>query len=139
VRIVAACFFEHVEKGRLLPSRRSAYRAYHLTETAVIAVHDIVRKIDSGQVRALVLLDLSAACDTAGHVVRNICHCTWPALHPSPGVRWRSPPKLTIFEQYGVYFGAKFHIFIEFCSIRLTSGEARDFRMVEGYSLFCLC
>ena len=67
-RVIAACFSEHVEENNLLPSRQSAYRPYHSTETAVMAVHDeIVRKIDNGQVCALVLLDLSAAFDTVDH------------------------------------------------------------------------
>ena len=54
--------------GPLLPSRQSAYRVNHSTKTAVTAVHDeIVRAIDSGEVCALVLLDLSVAFDTVDH------------------------------------------------------------------------
>lgn len=67
-RVVASRFDEHVEAQHLLPDRQSAYRATYSTETAVIAVHDaIVRAIDSGEVCALVLLDLSSAFDTVDH------------------------------------------------------------------------
>jgi len=53
---------------QLLPSRQSAYRARHSTETAIIAVHnEIVKAIDAGEVCALVLLDLSAAFHTVDH------------------------------------------------------------------------
>jgi len=58
----------HFESQHLLPSRQSAYKAHHLTETAIIAVHDeITRTIDDGSVCALTLLDLSAAFDTVDH------------------------------------------------------------------------
>ena len=61
-------FTEHVEAQSLLPSRQSAYRAQHSTETAIIAVRDeIISAIDSGKVCALVLLDLSSAFDTVDH------------------------------------------------------------------------
>ena len=39
-RVVAVCFNEHMEAYNLLPSRYSAYRAHHSTETAVIDVHN---------------------------------------------------------------------------------------------------
>ena len=68
-RVVVARFNEHTQLHHLMPSRQSAYRANHSTETAVIAVHDsIVRAtIDSGEVCGLVLLDLSSAFDTMDH------------------------------------------------------------------------
>jgi hypothetical protein len=48
-RVVTACFSEHVETERLLPSHPSAYQAHHSTETAITAVHDeLVHNIDSG-------------------------------------------------------------------------------------------
>ena len=47
---------------------QSAYRASHSTETAVIKVKDdILRAIDNQRVTCLILLDLSAAFDTASH------------------------------------------------------------------------
>ena len=65
---------EHVETQHLLPDQKYAYRATYPTETAVIAVHNsIVRTIDSGDVCALVLLDLSSAFDTADHETRYMC------------------------------------------------------------------
>ena len=66
------------ESQQLLPSRQSAYRARHSTETAIIAVHDeIVKAIDAGEVGALVLLDLSAAFDTVDHntLLQVLCSC----------------------------------------------------------------
>ena len=63
--VVVSGFDELVETQHLLPDRQSAYRATNSTETAGIAVHDsIVRTIDSGDVFALVLRDLSLAFDT---------------------------------------------------------------------------
>jgi len=67
-RVIAARFSDHVEAEHLLPSRQSAYRTNHSTETAIVAVHDeLVRHIDSGKASVLVLLDLSAAFDTVDH------------------------------------------------------------------------
>ena len=64
----AARLSVHFESQQLLPSRQSAYRARHSTETAIIAIHDeIVKAIDAGEVWALVLLDLSAAFETMDH------------------------------------------------------------------------
>ena len=61
-RIAASHFNSHAGLFKLLPARQSAYRRCHSTETAVAIVHNnIVRATDSGQVSALVLLDLSAA------------------------------------------------------------------------------
>ena len=55
----------HVVEFNLLPTRQSAYRPYHSTETAVLSVHnDLVYAIDNKRVSLLVLLDLSAAFDT---------------------------------------------------------------------------
>ena len=48
--------------------RQSAYRKHHSTETAVDVVHDeIVKSVDSDDVCALLLLDLSATFDTVDH------------------------------------------------------------------------
>ena len=69
-RVVAIRFVEHAELHGLLPHNQSAYRSFHSTETAVLAVHNsIVRTIDSGKLCALVLLDLSAAFDTVDHPI----------------------------------------------------------------------
>jgi len=65
-RVAAVRLSTHIESQQLLlPCRQSAYRAGHSTETAIIAVHGkIVRCVDSGDVFALVLLDLSATFNT---------------------------------------------------------------------------
>jgi len=58
----------HIKSHQLFPARQSAYRPHHSTETAITAVHDeIIKAIDSGNVCAVVLLDLSAAYDTVDH------------------------------------------------------------------------
>jgi len=65
---VAQQLLRHLNRFGLLPGFQSAYRAYHSTETAVSKVlTDILLAIDSGDLSALVLLDLSAAIDTVDH------------------------------------------------------------------------
>lgn len=64
-RAAAARISAHIEPQELFPSCQSAYRTYHST---IVAVHDdLIRSTDSGDVCALVLLDLSAAFDTVDH------------------------------------------------------------------------
>jgi len=54
---------------RVVVARLSEYLANHSTETAITTVHDeIVRAVDSKDMCALVLLDLSSAFDTVDHV-----------------------------------------------------------------------
>jgi hypothetical protein len=72
-RAVTTRFSNHVEAEHLLPSRQSAYRVNHSTETATVAVHDeLVRIIDSGKASVLELLDLSAAFDTVDHNILQV-------------------------------------------------------------------
>jgi len=69
-RLVARQLVSHLNSAGLLPSLQSAYRANHSTETAVLKVlSDILLDIDSGDLYALVLLDLSAAFDTVDHEI----------------------------------------------------------------------
>ena len=64
-RLVAQQLLAYLNKSGLLPRLQSAYRAGHLTETAVLKVlSDILLAIDAGDLSALMLLDLSAAFDT---------------------------------------------------------------------------
>ena len=47
---------------------QSAYKVFHLTETALVKVHnDILRAFDNNDSVVLLLLDLSAAFDTVDH------------------------------------------------------------------------
>ena len=47
---------------------QSTYKASHPTETALIKVKDVIlRAADNQRVMCLILLDLSAACDTVSH------------------------------------------------------------------------
>jgi len=61
---VTARFTAHAENHKLFPTRQSASRRHHFTETVVVSVlNDIIRAADEGKVTCLVLLDLSAAFD----------------------------------------------------------------------------
>ena len=65
-RVVAVRFNGHVEAYTLLPSRQSAYRAHHSTETAVIDVHNrIVRNMNRDGHASY----LSSAFDTVDHTI----------------------------------------------------------------------
>jgi hypothetical protein len=69
-RLVARQLLAHLNSNNLLPGLQSAYRANHSTETAVLKVlSDILLDLDSGDLSALVLLDLSAAFDTVDHEI----------------------------------------------------------------------
>jgi len=67
-RLVARKLLDYLNAASLMPDLQSAYRAHHSTETAVLKVlADILRALDSGDLAALTLLDLSAAFDTVDH------------------------------------------------------------------------
>jgi hypothetical protein len=67
-RLVARQLMDYLRSNDLLPSCQSAYRPFHSTETTVLRVlSDILKAVDSADVAALVLLDLSAAFDTVDH------------------------------------------------------------------------
>ena len=69
-RIVAQQLNTYLESSGLLPSLQSRFRPGHSTETAVLQVlSDLLQAVDSGDVAALVLLDLSAAFDTVDHAI----------------------------------------------------------------------
>ena len=49
---------------------QSAYRKHHSTESALLKIHnDILLNMAKGSVRALTLLDLSAAFNTIDHTI----------------------------------------------------------------------
>ena len=61
---------KHITSNNLMEPMQSAYRAGHSTETALVKVKvDLLNTIDSKEVVCLVLLDLSAAFDTADHQI----------------------------------------------------------------------
>jgi len=73
-RIVARQLKSYLQSFDLLPSLQSGFRPGHSTETAVLHVmSDLLEAVDSGDVAALVLLDLSAAFDTVDHGIL----CRW--------------------------------------------------------------
>jgi len=76
-RIVAQQLNNYEQSSGLLPSLQSGFRLCHSTETAVLRVlSDLLQAVDSGDVAALVLLDLSAAFDTVDHAIL----CWWLRL-----------------------------------------------------------
>ena len=69
-RLVTRQLTDFLQSANLLPSLQSGFRPGHSTETAALQVFsDILEAVDSGDVAALVLLDLSAAFDTVDHAI----------------------------------------------------------------------
>ena len=62
--------YSHMSANSLYPISQSAYWANHSMETALLKVkNDILLNMNKQHVTLLVLLDLSAAFDTADHVI----------------------------------------------------------------------
>ena len=69
-RVVNERLQQHLTHNVLFNTFQSAYRKFHSTETALLALHDhLVRSITRQQVTGLCLLDLSAAFDTIDHSI----------------------------------------------------------------------
>jgi len=69
-RLVTKQLIDYLRSADPLPSLQSGFRPGHSTETAALRVlSDILGAVDSGDVAALVLLDLSAAFDTVDHAI----------------------------------------------------------------------
>jgi Reverse transcriptase (RNA-dependent DNA polymerase) len=69
-RVVARQLIDYLNAAYLPPDVQSAYRAHHKTETAVLKVlAHILRAVDSGDLAAHAMLDLSAAFDTVDHEI----------------------------------------------------------------------
>ena len=69
-RLVAKQLTDYLRCANLLPPLQSGFRPGHSTETATLRVlSDILEAVDSGDVAAPVLLDLSAAFDTVDHAI----------------------------------------------------------------------
>ena len=67
-RLVSRQIQEYITANALMPSKQSAYRKGHSTETALMSLtSDILTAMDQGKVTLLCLLDLSAAFDTVDH------------------------------------------------------------------------
>ena len=69
-RVVANQIQCHMIKNNLFPQLQSAYRSHHNTETALLKVkNDLLMNMNKVHVSLLVLLDVSAAFDTADHKI----------------------------------------------------------------------
>jgi len=74
---------DFLRSADFLPSLQSGFRPRRSTETVALRVlSDILEAVDSGDVAALVLLDLSAAFDTVDHAI----------VSTSAGVLWTGWP-----------------------------------------------
>jgi len=74
-RVVQIRLQVFLDSNNLMPATQSAYRQFHITETAVTAVYnDLLLAAYSGQVSALCLLDLTAAFDTVTPWITT-CYC----------------------------------------------------------------
>ena len=63
-------FMDYIHEHNLMEPLQSAYRPEHITRTALLKMKaDIQQAIDNQEVMCLVLLDLSAAFDTADHTI----------------------------------------------------------------------
>ena len=69
-RLVLNRVMSYLNNSNLLPTRQSAYRRHHSTETAVTKVYsDILGAADDGKLSLLIPLDLSAAFDLFDHCI----------------------------------------------------------------------
>ena len=68
--VVTSQLTDYIEKNKLIEHPQSAYCTIHSMDTALWKVKsDIINTMDNQQVICLVLLDLSAACDTVEHSI----------------------------------------------------------------------
>ena len=68
----------HINSSHTSNDFQSAYMKFHSTETALLKIHNgILSSMDDGRVKALTLLDLSAAFDTIDHTIllRKLDNC----------------------------------------------------------------
>jgi len=69
-RLIVRQLMDYLQSTDLLPANQSGFRPGHSTETAVLWVlSDIFFSVDRGDAAALILLDLSAACDTVDYEI----------------------------------------------------------------------
>ena len=69
-KLVTRQLLGYLSVNKLLPDWQSAYRAFRSTETAITGLlSDIFTALDTVDIAALALLDLSAAFDTADHAI----------------------------------------------------------------------
>jgi len=69
-RLVTSQLMAYLSDNKLLPDHQSAYHVFCSTETVIARVlSDILTALDSRDIAALALLDLSAAFDTVDHSI----------------------------------------------------------------------
>ena len=68
-RLALSRFFPHISKSPSFSPLQYVYRKFHSTETALLKLtNDIMETIDSGKIKILTALDMSAAFDTLDHI-----------------------------------------------------------------------
>ena len=73
-KVVLHKLLSHLQANNLCNPFQSAYRAGHSTETVLLCVvHNILSALDNDNISVLLLLDLSAAFDTADHQILLSC------------------------------------------------------------------
>ena len=69
-KVVANQLNAHINSSNTSNQYQSAYRKFHSSETTLLKIHsDILASMDASKVRALTLVDLSAAFDTIDHTI----------------------------------------------------------------------
>jgi len=69
-KLIDQQLLEYLSVNKLLPDRQSAYRAFRSTKTAIAGLlSDILSALDTGDIAALALLDLSTAFDAVDHTI----------------------------------------------------------------------
>ena len=77
-KVVASRLNSHINSSHTSNDFQSAYREFHSIESALLKIHnDILSSMDDGKVKALTLLDLSAAFDTIDHTILLRRLCGW--------------------------------------------------------------
>ena len=73
-KVLSSCLVGHMRSNGLYETYRSAYRAYHITETCLVKVqNDILCAMDRHEVTLLPILDPSAAFSTFDHEILLQC------------------------------------------------------------------
>ena len=68
-RIVSKQLINYLNANSLFDTRQSAYRKFHSSETLLLSILSVLNKLDNNYNIQLILLDISAECDTIDHSI----------------------------------------------------------------------